>query len=710
MTLNKTTRFFVTSVLLWGALEQARASDAFLHQEPEQRLVQSSSMSSSRAVIPDDPSEAPLRTGVRAEIPDEDLGAPDIASRVLSLLKGFGLASDQAQTRWQELRHISTIKYPRFLLASQEPYFLALGLWKAHQISLTQDKESQAVLPFRSLLSCTLTGSVSLKGVAASSSSSAPKPFLRQLTELGSINPYFRALDLFRLSVQDTDLPLIAPLSHLTELSLEENILTDQGLPSLLTLPHLSTLNLSKNCLTAQGARILAQSPALRRLNLYKNALGDEGAIFLSNHTGLLDLDLRETGVKDKGAQALALNKTLKILRLRYNQITDQGAEAFLSNTTLTHVELERNPISLELRAFLEQQLMPGSGYREELTRTLTPLPRNLLPAQKRKVRILAIDGGGIRGLLPARILHYIAEEISRKTGAPFHFAQHCDVMAGTSTGGLITLGLAVPGERGRPQYTPQVLVDLYTAKGQEIFPAPWLRLKKVIEAQYNPQPLERILEQYFGDTPLSACLCKMLITSFDLVHHQAHTFDSHDALREESKDFLIRSVARATSAAPTYFPSARVKNIKGEEFEFVDGGIYANNPTLLALKRARDLYPEAREYTVFSFGTGEGTKESLSKLGKKGLIHWGANIAGVLMGNAAGYTQELLRQECKHDPRIRYIRIQPALVNPGEKKMDNVELSNIQTLLTTAEQTIQEHGPQLDDMISDLLTDYQTQ
>ena len=83
---------------------------------------------------------------------------------------------------------------------------------------------------------------------------------------------------------------------------------------------------------------------------------------------------------------------------------------------------------------------------------------------------------------------------MSRYTNAPFHFAKQVDLMAGTSTGGIICLGLSMPGERGVPQYGTQTLVELYQRQGHNIFPKPWNLLKKMSSAQYDPRNLEDML------------------------------------------------------------------------------------------------------------------------------------------------------------------------------------------------------------------------
>lgn len=625
--------------------------------------------------------------------------------QVLEQLTRFGLAPEALSGLWDSFRNLMLKKGPLqpLALAANDPHYIAFGLWKAYQEQAYPQPTTQTSLPLRSMLSCLLT-----KEFSSIKKKLSPGE-VYQLSSLIQINPYFTKLELFKAGVTDTHLSYMGLIPHLEELSLEENDITDRGVETLVKYPKLHTLNLAKNKITPIGVTLLSASPTLLHLNLYSNPIGDEGAEILSHNTVLTYLDLRgdETGaivkIKDKGAIALAQNKTLKDLRLRYNEITDVGAEHFLNSHHLTRLELARNRISPNLVFFLEH-LMPSNGFLNEGQTVLSSFLPSQLP-HKDRVRILAIDGGGIRGLLPAYILNHVAQALSQKTGS-FHFAQHIDLMAGTSTGGIITYGLTMPGPRARPKYTPQTLVDLYREKGHEIFPAPWNPLKFMVEATYDATGIERYLGEFFGETMTSECCCPTLVTSFDLKHNQPYLFDSLRAKVDTSSNFRLRDAGRATSAAPTYFPSAKVTNQLDELFEFVDGGIYANNPTLFALQRAYKLYPTAKEYIVYSLGTGETAKQNLSHLGNAGLVKWGVNIANVLMDNAADYTEKLLNAEIQRDPRIKYVRIQPIL-QESEAAMDNVRLENIENLLRVAERTVTEKHAVLEEMIAEFEKDF---
>jgi patatin-like phospholipase/acyl hydrolase len=645
---------------------------------------------------------APEALGVQEAQPRKIVAifSEEIGQMVLNHLQNFGLPVQKAEAVWEDFGKIINAKIHPFQVASRDPHYIASALWRAHQ-EMSAQQAGAPSLPLKSLLSCLLTKDFSSLNRKVSLGE------VQLVKSLSCSNPYFRTLEFLNAGITDTHLIQMGMIPHLTDFLLYENNITDKGVEVLLTYPNLQKLNLSKNKITSRGVALLAKSPTLSHLQLYQIPVGDKGAESLSRNTTLTFLNLRETEIGDPGAQALATNnRTLRELNLRANHITDKGAEFFMHCHHLSNLDVGRNKgISKDLEHFLSY-LMPSNGYLNALLspKGLLSLPQT---AQKDRVRVLSIDGGGIRGILPGGLLNHIETKLTQKTGAQFYFAQHLDLIAGTSTGGLIGLGLGMPGERGRPKYTTQTLLDLYTTKGEEIFPERWGIKKGIFSATYSPEPIEKHLNNYFGDTYLSEALCPTLVTSFNLKDNEAHIFDSLEAKADEKKNFQLKGAGQATSAAPTYFPAAKVKNKLQEEFEFVDGGIYANNPTLLAIQRALQLYPEAKEYVIYSFGTGQSAKKDLSHLGTGGLIQWGPNIADVLMDNAAQCTENLIKSVIQKDPRIKYTRLQPH-IQASEKEMDNVKSENIANLLKTVKKTIKKDKQVLDAIIEDFYKDFE--
>jgi predicted acylesterase/phospholipase RssA len=221
--------------------------------------------------------------------------------------------------------------------------------------------------------------------------------------------------------------------------------------------------------------------------------------------------------------------------------------------------------------------------------------------------RVLALDGGGIRGLIPATVL----VEIETTMGRPI--ADLFDLVAGTSTGGILALGLTKPDPAGRqrPQYTASDLCDLYLQDGQKIFPHSLIRELEtahgIIDAKYAAAPIEAILKDRFGDTMLSDALTELVIPSYDLTGPGPYFFKREYAKSEtEDWDVHMRDVARATSAAPTFFDPPVFEAADGSgKHALVDGGTFANNPTLSGYVDALRLGQDRARILVVSIGTG---------------------------------------------------------------------------------------------------------
>lgn len=239
------------------------------------------------------------------------------------------------------------------------------------------------------------------------------------------------------------------------------------------------------------------------------------------------------------------------------------------------------------------------------------------------KYRVLSIDGGGIRGIIPAMML----AEIERRSNQPI--AEMFDMIAGTSTGGILALGLTKPGDHdfNQPQYSAKDLVELYQREGQrifrEIFPG------KTDEWLFNPKHRadgkDAVLTEYLGNTPIAAALKEVFVTSYDTQlrkpvfftsNRRAEDCDRNLNFRKVCSGFTLKQAAMATSAAPTFFEPYQIETAQRDTpcgiYSLVDGAVYANNPTLLALLEARMSYYRARqeelhlkEILIVSLGTG---------------------------------------------------------------------------------------------------------
>lgn len=217
------------------------------------------------------------------------------------------------------------------------------------------------------------------------------------------------------------------------------------------------------------------------------------------------------------------------------------------------------------------------------------------------KYAVLSIDGGGIRGIIPAAVL----AEIEKQTGEPI--AKSFDLIAGTSTGGILACGLAQT-EDNKIKKTAEQLKGLYSSpEGKAIFKKPlgFLNMLRLgFTSRFKAKNLEKLLEKEFGEADLKSTATNLLITSYDTHNKVPFYFKTTKAKEGEADNHLLRDVCRATSAAPTYFKPKTI-TYNGEQKEgngfkdcsLVDGGVFANNPSVLAFVEAKELWKKDPSY-----------------------------------------------------------------------------------------------------------------
>ena len=145
----------------------------------------------------------------------------------------------------------------------------------------------------------------------------------------------------------------------------------------------------------------------------------------------------------------------------------------------------------------------------------------------------------------------------------------------------------------------------IFESSGNRLFDA----LKGLSNERYSAEGIEQVLDEILGDTKISEALCEVLITAYEVESGMPHFFVRSEARENESKDFLMRFVARATSAAPTYFePAAKIGS--EERLAFIDGAVFANNPTMCAFAHAMSIGYDEDDMTIISIGTGAVARE----------------------------------------------------------------------------------------------------
>lgn len=331
-----------------------------------------------------------------------------------------------------------------------------------------------------------------------------------------------------------------------------------------------------------------------------------------------------------------------------------------------------------------------------------------------KKYKILSIDGGGIRGILPAMILQEMENRLRQRTGnADARIADYFDMIAGTSAGGMLACSMLY-NHNGQKMDCAKA-VELFESGGPIIFKKNGFNnIRRMFDSMYPAKNIERVLADVFGDSQLSSAVTEGLITAYDITNREAILFDTDSAQKDKNRDYRLADIARATSAAPTYFPVAEISSMGGTKKCLVDGGIYANDPSLCAIIEAKkkiwketNCAPKIHDMYVVSIGTGRVSKSYLYDKAKSwGLISWALPVIDILQSSGAEVISYLVgklfeAEECQR----QYVRLTPEIGDASDQ-MDDGSVKNINALKASAQDYIQKHSADLDKVLNDLLSD----
>lgn len=349
---------------------------------------------------------------------------------------------------------------------------------------------------------------------------------------------------------------------------------------------------------------------------------------------------------------------------------------------------------------------------------------KNKLNLTMKKIRILSIDGGGIRGIIPGVILNYLEKRLQILDNSKLKIGDYFDFIAGTSTGGILACIYLMPDEKGNAKFSAAEALELYLKDGAQIFHTNLIsKLARgfgLFDERYSVAALEQQMKLFFGEEILSRLIRPCLITSYEITDRSAHFFTSKDAA-EDLYNFKVHQVARATSAAPTYFEPALIESLAGQKFSLIDGGVYANNPALCAYAEVRKTKfgesigdvekpncPTIKDMMMVSIGTGTVKKPYYYKDFKDaGQLKWLNPIIDILMSGNSETVDYQLRQMYKTlqpAPEVQnYYRIEPGL-REALSEMDNVTPKNLENLKQAGLWYIDENKTQLDEIADKLL------
>lgn len=243
---------------------------------------------------------------------------------------------------------------------------------------------------------------------------------------------------------------------------------------------------------------------------------------------------------------------------------------------------------------------------------------------RRKKVSILSVDCGGVRGIIPTILLNEIEHRTHTASANLF------DLMAGSSTGGLITTGLNIPLIDRQPRFTARNMMALFEYESPEIFSSSrWHTITSLfytLRPKYSTYGMDNVLNRYLGDTLVQDSITDLYIPTYDLTSPRTYFFSRHKCRTDPSLAHIkMKDIVRCTTAAPTYFPPKEIF-IEDKSYAMVDGGTYLYNPSLSAYNEAMERYPNAEDYLVCSLGTGYVPFSYTQPQSQKGGYFWWAD------------------------------------------------------------------------------------
>jgi predicted acylesterase/phospholipase RssA len=330
-------------------------------------------------------------------------------------------------------------------------------------------------------------------------------------------------------------------------------------------------------------------------------------------------------------------------------------------------------------------------GFRLEDARSAGAIPQRRVPQawpKDRRFRILSVDGGGIKGLFPATVL----AELERHHLDGRSIASCFDLIAGTSTGGILALGLGAG-------LKATALADIYAQRGALVFPEPtdspigrmraWWRTKRhYLHYHYERDALQKLLSDMLGEKLLGDSTVRLCIPAFEGKHSEVFVFKTphHPDYKFDRFEPMVK-VALATSAAPTYF-----RPLEHNGYTLVDGGVWANNPTMLAVIEALICFDIDRsQIDLLSLGCGEDPYVvSNDQMQAGGKLAWSDVIfAAMRLQSLSAINQARL---LLGPPSVHRLDPPP---NPRPILLDDYRRA-LDELVPTARKTVDEHGERI--------------
>ncbi|GER31079.1 patatin-like protein [Striga asiatica] len=347
----------------------------------------------------------------------------------------------------------------------------------------------------------------------------------------------------------------------------------------------------------------------------------------------------------------------------------------------------------------------------------------NQPPNCDRYITVLSIDGGGIKGILPAVILDFLESQLQELDGENARLADYFDVVAGTSTGGLVTAMITSPDQNNRPLYAAKDITPFYLENCPKIFPQKlsfipfWKSVRSLLGPLYDGAHLHSVLREKLKGVKLSQSITNVIIPAFDIKQLQPVVFSTLEAKKSPLLDARLSDICISTSAAPTFLPGhefvTRDQHGNVREYNLIDGGVAANNPTLIAINEViKQMFGSRVDYfrmppvdypslLTLSIGTGIARLEEkydAKLVAKWGIMDWllyGGTTPLLEIFNQASadmvdYHTSLLFQSLQSQDN--YLRIQDDNLTGIENSVDVATMDNLERLVTLGKRLLR--GP----------------
>ncbi len=330
----------------------------------------------------------------------------------------------------------------------------------------------------------------------------------------------------------------------------------------------------------------------------------------------------------------------------------------------------------------------------------LSPEPE---PLKKDYVRILSINGGGVRTLIPLHVLIYIEEKSGKRIGELF------DIIVGSSSGGIIAVALSTPDKDNNYKFRAVDLLNNFEKTGKNIFTISFihrfLTINGLIGPLFNPEKLLIEFHKLFYPLSMAELKNRVILPSYAISSRQPFLFRSRGWPLYFMRNFYIDEVLAGVSSAPAFFPPVTVKSVDKEETHTILGAIlYANNPVFLGLLEALRLYPN-KEVVILSLGTGN----HIPSISEKQSAHWGEfqwekDLITLSLSASSSNTSARFNElyNLHQLPILKYLFLDIPIDKESEGVFD-LSKKNLIHLNNYGHQIIHENKTELDKMIKQL-------